>query len=75
MGGIRTSLTGGLLPLGIAQIENMARVLADRILAMDRDPVEYAKLQSWRAQFPTRESCDAHVRCMVSSVAAAATAR
>ncbi len=50
----------------------MAQILADRILSMDRNPDEYAKLQTWRTQFPTREACDADVRCMVSVYAAGA---
>ena len=60
---------GACLTLGLPQVKEMAQVLADRILAMDRDPDEYARLQIWRTQFPTREACDADVRCMVSAYA------
>jgi hypothetical protein len=51
----------------------MARILAEQILVMERNPGEYAKLQSWRTDFPTREACDADVKCMVSAGAASAT--
>ena len=45
-------------------VEVMAKALAERLMAMDADPDELAKVHEWRKEFPTREKCSVDDRCM-----------